>query len=442
MPPRAGDLLRRLLEESVQRLNEEGKYRRDAEKGENAYRLMGKKPGIVEGKTWFDAENKEEESGPEVIDIADEDEDGNAEGGSEGEEVIELSDEQNEYEEEGSTDRLVKGLVLNYLKIAVPSLASEFEDAFTVHGTRIHLEEVINAVTINKGNLFKNKAEESEEEEEEHEVIDIADDEDEDAETGSEGETDSDEEHDDIFINPFYQPDPEEVAFNEDQLIRGLVHNYLKETSPELAGVFEQSFSFTSLYTDLQLSEVVEHFRKTAVNAKGKQSSKVEGAGVGTKDKKAGERKNRPIGYKVKRFSHAEDEVIREAIANADGKINHNALAKRLNRGHRSIQNRIESLKLNDGIHRYKNYSQAEDFTILETLILPRLKQGEKLSKIVLSNCHYEQLAKDLNRRVHSVRNRWQGSLQPCLLKFYAGTLNLQVKKPRIYSVVKTHTCR
>ena len=430
MPPRGGDLLRRLLEESVQRLNEEGKCRREAE---NADRLTRKRPGIGKEKNQFNAvkSKKEEEPVPEVVDIADdEDEDDNAEGCS-GEDVIDMSEEEDK--EEGSTDRLIKGLVFNYLKVVVPSLASVFEDAFTVHATRLQLEEVITAVSMNKENLFKNKAEESEEEEEEHEIIDIADeDEYEDAEMGSEGETDSDEEDDDIVINPFYRPDPEEMVFNEDQLIRGLVHNYLKEKLPELAGVFERSFSSTSLHTDLQLSEVVEHYRKTALNAKGIQSSKVKGAGVGTSKKKADGRNKRAIGYKVWRFSNAEDEVLREAIANADGKIDTNAIATRLNRGNRSIQARIESLKLNNGIHRYKNYSQAEDFTILETLILPRLKQGERLSKIVLSNPHYEQLAQDLNRRVHSVRNRWQGSIQPCLLKFYAGTLNLQVEKKNI----------
>ena len=53
------------------------------------------------------------------------------------------------------------------------------------------------------------KAEESEEEEE-HEVVDIADEDEEDAEAESEGEEVmevSDEEHEDIFINPFHQPD-------------------------------------------------------------------------------------------------------------------------------------------------------------------------------------------------------------------------------------------
>jgi len=270
----------------------------------------------------------------------------------------------------------------------------------------------------------------------EHEVVYLAD-EDEDVETRSGEEevidvSDSDEDDETIVINPFYQPDPEEMDLNEDQLIRVLVHNYLKEALPELAEVFEHSFPSTSLHTHLQLSEVIKHFRKAGVKAKG-YKLKAASAELTTKDNKAGGRKNRPTGTNIRKFSHAEDEVIREAIQYAaGGKIDCCAIAKRLNRGQRSIQNRVESLKLNNGIHSYKNYSQNEDFTILETLILPRLKQGERLSKIVLSNCYYEQLAKDLNRKVHSVRNRWQGSLQPCLLKYYAGTLNLWWQPGRI----------
>ena len=58
-------------------------------------------------------------------------------------------------EEEGSTDSLIKGVVLNYLRDVVPSLAREFEDTFTAHETRTQWEEVIAAFTMNKENLLK-----------------------------------------------------------------------------------------------------------------------------------------------------------------------------------------------------------------------------------------------------------------------------------------------
>ena len=48
MPPGGNDLLRRLLEESVQRLNEKGKCRREAEERENANKFMRKRTGIIE----------------------------------------------------------------------------------------------------------------------------------------------------------------------------------------------------------------------------------------------------------------------------------------------------------------------------------------------------------------------------------------------------------
>ena len=114
----------------------------------------------VKAKRDAETSKKEEELVPVVVDIADdEDEDDNVEGCS-GEESI---------------DSLIKGLVFNYFKVVVPSLASEFEAAFTVHGTRLQLGEVVTAVTMNKENLFQNKVEESKEGEEVQEIIDIAD---------------------------------------------------------------------------------------------------------------------------------------------------------------------------------------------------------------------------------------------------------------------------
>ena len=38
------------------------------------------------------------------------------------------------------------------------------------------------------------------------------------------------------------------------------------------------------------------------------------------------------------------------------------------------------------------------------------------------------------------MRNRWQGSIQPCLLKFYAGTLNLQVERLLAEHIDETYT--
>ena len=388
--------LRRLLQESVNRLNEVSESR--------------KRAGDVGGNSTMIQKDNEEY---EVIDLADEDDhdDEDSEAGSVSDEECDgegifinpfhSSDPEGsevEDEDETSINDLVKALVFNYLKVTAPTLSKEFEYANSFHGTQLQLEEVITSLRKSK-EILTNMENDGQDELSQGTLH----------RNGKDGST--------------------------EDLVKGLVFNFLRDTTPSLAKDFEEAFSFS--HTQLQLEEVLDsrfskHQTKTNVKTQDQR----------TEDKKMCARKNRPTGFNIRRFTHAEDEVIREVIANTEsgGSIDHNALAKRLNRGFRSIQNRIESLKLNGGIHRYKNYSLSEDFTILETLILPRLLKQEKLSKIVLSNCHYEQLAKELNRRLHSVRNRWQGSIQPCLLKYYAGTLNLQVERMLAEYIANTYT--
>ena len=415
MPPGDGGLLRRLLEESVQRLNEEGIWRREAEKGEHANGLTRKRPGILddlEKNPQFNAEksnNKGEpevediadEEEPEVVDIADEDEDFVTEGDSDSEEdesneededifiIVSKGNEGNimqkkssipgPSEEEGSTDSLIKGVVLNYLRDVVPSLAREFEDTFTAHETRIQWEEVIAAFTMNKENLLKADVKEK-----------------------------------------ISYGDKSDCA--TDNLVKGLVFNFLKEIAPGLVEDFEETFS--SCHTQLQLKDVLQQFRRHT-------RPSLPSAGTRTaKGSKPGVKKNRSTGCRVRKFTQDEDGVIREVMAKVDqvGSADIRALATRLDRGYRSIQARIESLQINSGIYKRKTFSFTEDCTILETLILPRLKK-EKLTEILLSNCHFEKLAVEFHRKLHSVRHRWEGKLQPTLLQYYAGTLNMQVGK-------------
>lgn len=409
MPPRGDDLLRRLLEESVQRLNEEGKGRKEAEEGATAVKLKRNRPRIDEAKNqkslqFKDDESKEEEE-PDVVDISDEDRDEDAEIGSEVEDEIEVSDEEDEdifinpfyqpdpkekYEDgeenEVTSDNLIQGLVFNYLKVLVPSLTEEFKDAFTFHGTQLKLEEVITAVNILK---------------EESDTKDKVSRE----ETSCRG------------------------YGSEENLAKGLVFNFLKETAPDLAKEFEEAFSFR--HTQIKLEKVLEHLKKhTGSPLLAAESRAVKGSSSKVKVVKPGGKKNRSTGCRVRKFTQDEDEVLREVMAKVDkvSPADCRALASRLDRGYRSIQARIESLQINSGVYRRKRFSFTEDCVILDTLILPRLKK-EKLSKILLSNCHFEKLAIDLNRKLHSVRHRWEGNLQPTLLQFYAGTLNMQIEK-------------
>ena len=380
MPPGGDKLVRRLLEESVLRLNERFKAENE------------KKMQTMEQ---IDIVAPQEENKCEVVNLADEDEDSVAR--LEAEEVIEVSDEENFIDllhesppegrggEQACIDDLVKSLVFNYVKVAVPVVSEDFERAFTFARTQLQLEEVVNTFNLSK------------------EINDTA-----------------------VDTQKATLQGDEKDGYVED-LVKGLVFNFLKESTPDLAKKFEEAFSFC--HTQMQLEDVMEHFgmhiKGSLLCAERRVEQKLR-----PKPEKPVGKKNRSTGCRVRKFTQDEDEVIKEVMAKV-GKVNPadcKALATRLDRGYRSIQARIESLQINSGTYRRKTFTFTEDCLILEALILPRLKI-EKLSKILLSNCHFEKLAADLNRKLHSVRHRWEGNLQPTLLQYYAGTLNMQVEK-------------
>ena len=292
--------------------------------------------------------------------------------------------------EESPTDCLTRGLIFNFLKDTAPSIAGQFKDLFTFRETQLQLEEVL--IPYN----FMEKT---------------------------------------AHMPGTMETLPSSKVDLTENFVKGLIFNFLQTTAPDVAQDFQKAYSFSR--TLLQLQDVIGHFKTSPRWS----SAAATGAGAGAVVKKnsksklssAGKRcgqKNRSTGCRVKKFTQEEDEVIREAIAKLEkvGAPDCAALASRLNRGFRSIQARIESLRINQGVHRRRSYSFTEDCLILDNLIIPRLKR-EKLSQILLSNCHFVELASDLNRRLQSVRHRWEGSIHPCLLQYYAGTLNMEVEK-------------
>ena len=147
MPPGGDKLVRRLLEESVLKLNQ--RFKAENEKKMQTMEQM-------------DIVAPREENKCEVVNLADEDEDSVAR--LEAEEVIEVSDEENFIDllhesppegrggEQACIDDLVKALVFNYVKVAVPALSEDFERAFTFARTQLQLEEVVNTFNLSKRN--------------------------------------------------------------------------------------------------------------------------------------------------------------------------------------------------------------------------------------------------------------------------------------------------
>jgi len=139
-------------------------------------------------------------------------------------------------------------------------------------------------------------------------------------------------------------------------------------------------------------------------------------------------KENKKTGFKSKKFTSAEDDVIRAAM-NAEGKVDNVKVGKQLLRGSSSVRNRAELLNRTGGMKAaIRQVSLAEDLTILETLILPKLNKT-KLSKITIGQAEVCDLARQLGREVASLTHRWSYSLQPMLLQHYTGTLNLRVER-------------
>ena len=141
----------------------------------------------------------------------------------------------------------------------------------------------------------------------------------------------------------------------------------------------------------------------------------------GHKKSDTGKPSNKKNGTSCQRFTPKEDECLKAAIREAgEGAINASYLAKRLNRSHKSVSNRIESIKRNGGVIKQMNFTLVEDLLVLDRLILPRVG-NEKLSKIVLKQHQYLELTRQFNKSKEAIKQRWQKVLQPWLLQHYSG---------------------
>ena len=180
-------------------------------------------------------------------------------------------------ESPSAEDELTKGLVFNYLKLRLPTLQEEFKTNFTFTPTQLHLEEVM-TVLKSSAPTFK----------------------------GS--------------VKP--RLDRVEKTGSEDSLTKGLVYNYLQKTKANLAEEFKPLFSNIT-HTQLQLAEVLEYFEMTKDCRCGRTKLKSSGRSTVIKGSTGG-RRNRPTGFNIRRFSLAEDEVIREVMTNTKGKIDFN----------------------------------------------------------------------------------------------------------------------
>lgn len=137
--------------------------------------------------------------------------------------------------------------------------------------------------------------------------------------------------------------------------------------------------------------------------------------------------------YKIKQFTHNEDEMIVKTMQSAEKKsAGILELTKVLNRPYKSIQHRIEKLSTGSGRRRFRPFSLQEDYLIIDNA-LKSLKLCKSLEETHLHD--YEDLAMSLDRQAKSVFERWNTQLKMWLLQYYQKTLNLEIR-PMLINVL------
>lgn len=138
--------------------------------------------------------------------------------------------------------------------------------------------------------------------------------------------------------------------------------------------------------------------------------------------------KHRPAGNVSKKFTPEEDQVLMAAIEKSEGKLDINQLARDLCRNKSSIMQRIEKLK-KGGARRVvrTHYTFEEDIHILD-VVLKYLKE-QSLESLSLSTSDWKEIEGQIGRG-RQIINRWDLALKPWILQHYAGTLNLDIRRP------------
>ena len=145
------------------------------------------------------------------------------------------------------------------------------------------------------------------------------------------------------------------------------MYNHLSEISPKLAAEFASSCNVQ--LSSIKLQEVVAAWRRKSLP----------GVKICKKSGKLDQQKtNTKVGGKAIRFTPKEDKVILAVVQEARlgvEAIDYASLARKLNRTHSSVCNRVSIfMRKGGGKQKRKSFSLIQDQIILETLVIPRLR--------------------------------------------------------------------
>jgi hypothetical protein len=137
----------------------------------------------------------------------------------------------------------------------------------------------------------------------------------------------------------------------------------------------------------------------------------------------------RKSGFSSKRFSPEEDQIILDAIEEFGDEIDIAQIAEDLQRTVSSIGQEVRKLKAGKEKKKLvKKYTLSEDLVILDA-VLENL--GEDSLKLVnLTQSAWREIGAQIGKEAESLRTRWDVKIRPWILQHFAGTLNLDLKRP------------
>jgi len=334
-------------------------------------------------------------------------------------------------------EQLARDLIYQHLKTVAPSLADEFRDR--------HWCSLETAPKHLMGEILKKLLSIASK----REIINVEDE--------SEGEQEEESKR------------KNKTFTTDEQLVRVLIHEHLKTVAPSLAVEFQNTHCCSletapkHLLGELQ-KKVLAIAEMTEINKLNKNRGEQEqnndrkrlsvkmntftseelvrikkamanDEDIATVAKEMGRTYNsvrlkiyylrKSAGLKKGRFSVQEIARMKEAVDNNE---DYKGVAAELGRTSKSVETRMCNIKGNQRTQRKESYTIQEDLCILDKVI-NRLKVQKLSSAGFLSHSVLLELGKELQRNIDSLRQRWEGYLQPRLLQHYAGTTGFKIER-------------
>jgi len=263
--------------------------------------------------------------------------------------------------------------------------------------------------------------------------------------------------------------------WNEEQLVRGLVYQHLRNVAPALSLEFKETYHCSCEPTPGHLVELIIETQRKSQGGDEAQDIQIE-KGVSEKSGVPTGEKRQRLGTKQNMFTKEEIMRIESAIAD---KADIGTLAKQMGRSYPSVHGKISALRKGVGLKKgkftveevnrirqaienkedYKHvatelgrmpvpvlqkmrllktnpgpkgkvrgFKVEEDLLILERIV-PRLKYLNLSSSGFLSQSDTLELAAEFQRNPETVRGRWERYLQPWILQHFTGTSGFRVER-------------